>query len=262
MNDDLALLQRRLARRILDAERDRDDLAGLIVETPGMSRAVRLSIYADAYLLRLDEALRGNFPKLHLLLGDDDFYALTEAYAAAHPSRRRSIRWFGDRLADFLAATPRYAGLPLLAELARFEWTLGLAFDAADAETVALTRLHTLADHEWPDLKVAFHPAFARLDHQWNTVAVWQALDADETPPRPQPHAQGWQCWRDELTPRYRSQDEDEAALCRALQDGLPFGLACEVLLARHDEDAAPGIAAACLGRWLAEGVVASLESS
>ncbi|MFC4161083.1 HvfC/BufC N-terminal domain-containing protein [Chitinimonas lacunae] len=258
MSEDLATLQRQLLDRI----RLGDEASGPpIAETAAMPRALRFAIYADAYLLRLEEALRSNFPKLHQLLGDEDFSALTRAYVTAEPSRQRSIRWFGRQLADFLATRPPYARLPLLAELARFEWTLGLTFDAADATALPLSVLTELDDDAWPLLRPRFHPAFAQLDHHWNSVAVWQALDEGKTPPGPDSLRLSWQCWRDGLLPRYRSQAPDEAALCRALLAGQAFGVACTTLLDYHPEATAPAVAAGSLGRWLAEGVVIGLDA-
>lgn len=254
----LDILQRRVAAHIRHGG---DPLADLVADSPRVPRAVRLGIYADAYLLRLDEALRANYPKLHLLLGDDDFLALTRTYLAGHPSQQASIRWFGAELAGFLAATPPYAATPALAELARFEWALGLAFDAANAPGLGIAALAAIADEDWPVLRMRFQPGFAHLSLQWNAAAVWRALDADAAPPAPVREASDWAIWRADLQPHYRSLAGDEAALLGALQSGRPFGAACESLLPWHDEDTAPARAGALLGQWLAEGWIAALDA-
>ena len=66
-------------------------------------RCARLEIYQHAYRARLIDALVDNYPALHRALGDEAFEDLAAAYIAARPSRYRSIRWFGDGLADFVA---------------------------------------------------------------------------------------------------------------------------------------------------------------
>src|SRR5271169_6033809 len=65
---------------------------------------VRLDIYGNAYRSRLIEALTASYPILELYFGTDDFEELCLAYIAAHPSEYRSIRWFGDKMADFLSS--------------------------------------------------------------------------------------------------------------------------------------------------------------
>lgn len=253
----------RIIQQQLSAHMRHGDMqaADLIVETASVPRATRLRIYAHAYIARLEEVLRSNYPKLHLVLGDEDFMTLTQDYLAAHPSQRRSVRWLGDTLADFLATGDAYAEAPVLAELARLEWALGTAFDAADAPTLSAAALGELADDDWPILAPRFHPALTVLSLQWNAIAVWQALDKDEEPPRPAEAAGGWAVWRDELVPHFRSLAQDETALMLALQQGEVFGAACEKLLAWHSEDEAPGIAAGYLGRWLADGWISALDT-
>lgn len=249
-----------LFTQVADAVRLRHGtLDALVRETEAVPRAVRLGVYQQAYLLRLDEALRANYPKLHLLLGDEDFFELACTYAERHPSRRPSIRWFGDRLADFLASTEPYAGVPTLAELARFEWALCLAFDAADAATLGIDALASLGDEQWPVLRPGFHPAFSVLPLHFNAPAIWRALDRDEAPPAPEQSAHVWAVWRHGMQPHYRSLADDEAALIQALLGGQPFGTACEALLPWHGEDEAPARAAGLLGQWLAAGWVCGL---
>jgi len=253
----LAQLQHRLARAIRVRDVAVDDL---VSESPRVSRAVRLGVYQEAYVLRLDEALRSNYPKLHAILGDDDMLKLTMAYQEAHASMRPSIRWFGDVLPDFLASDERYAHLPILAELARFEWSLCQTFDASDAPVLAATRLAELGDEDWPLLQVGFHPSVHLLTLAWNAPTVWRALNEDAPPPAPSPSPMCWATWRHELQPRYRSLAEDEAVFIAALQAGQHFGEACEVLLRWHGEDDAPARAAGLLGTWLAEGWITRLS--
>jgi hypothetical protein len=249
-----------LQRQVASAIRHRDDpLDALVRETPGVDRATRLGVYQQAYILRLDEALRANYPKLHLLLGDDDFFALTGEYLAVHPSRRASIRWFGDALAPFLGTAPHYAAVPALAELARFEWALGSTFDAADAPALPIDVLTTLDDDDWPILRPRFQPAFSILDLQWNAPAIWRALGEQDSPPPPEAAPRYWAVWRQALQPHFCSLDPDDAALVGALKAGQPFGEACESLLAWHDETNAPARAAGLLGQWLGRGWISAL---
>ena len=90
-----------------------------------------LEVYVNAYWGRLREALADNYPVLNRALGDDGFRELAAAYVSAHPSHFRSIRWFGDRLADFIAGNPEIVPHPALLDIARLDWAMRGAFDAA-----------------------------------------------------------------------------------------------------------------------------------
>ena len=101
----------------------------------GIDLQRRMRIYFDAYRLRLVEALATDYEALRALLGREQFNDACCAYVEATPSLFRNVRWYGGGLAEFLRTTPPWAHQPVAYELALFEWTLTLAFDAAELPT-------------------------------------------------------------------------------------------------------------------------------
>jgi hypothetical protein len=217
----------------------------------------RLGIYAHAYRSRLEEALASNYRALEKLL-DADFAVLAEAYVRTHDSPYFTIRYYGDDLAAFLASREEYAGAPLLAELARWEWAMGSVFDAADATPLAPETLARIAPQRWAQLRFTWHPSVARLALHWNAPQIWQALT--EEVPRPaaafaaQP-AQ-WLLWRQELTSYFRSLTEAEAAALDAARSGWPFAELCELLCEQLGAERAPLEAATYLRTWVSAGLI------
>jgi len=155
-------------------------IADAIVDAPPLTIDARLSIYRNAYRVRLIEALDDTYPVLHAVLGDEEFAALGEAFVAAQPSVHRSIRWYGGELAQFLARRPPFAEQAIFAELALLEWTLAEVFDAADADPKPRAALSAIDPSAWGELRFAFHPSLRRLHLEWNTAAVWQAMSREE----------------------------------------------------------------------------------
>lgn len=193
------------------------------------------AIYANAYRARLAAALRDNYPVLHRALGDDSFDALGATYIEHEPSRFRSIRWFGDRLAEFLAAHEELVPHPSLVDLARMDWALRQSFDAADEEPLRVEDLSALAPGQWPQLRFRTRAATQLVWLRWSVEPAWQALNQDaaaETePPLPLPHA--LLVWRQGLDCRWRSLDAAEAAGLTALFDGVPFETIYECMFAQ-----------------------------
>ncbi len=253
-------LQRRFQAYLMRAD---PGLLADVVSTPEASSRERLEVYANAYRARLTEALDTDYPGVHGLLGDDQFLSLAHAYVDARPSAHPSIRWFGAGLAGFLADTEPYAGQPLLAELARFEWCQGEVFDAADAQPATVDELAALPPAEWGSLVVELHPAQRLLDLWWNAPAVWQALDGGNEPPAPQraPHPLRWVMWRKDLSPHWRSLEVDEAWALEHAANGGDFASLCEGLLEWLDATAVPSRAAGFLRQWLADGLVRGLTT-
>src|SRR5262249_36699594 len=112
----------------------------------------RLGIYAGAYGSRLAEAPENNYPALAAPL-DAALDPLATAYVRSHDSSYFSIRHYGAELAPFLATHAGYADAPVLAELARWEWTMTCVFDAADATALAHAALAAIAPGQWAQLR-------------------------------------------------------------------------------------------------------------
>src|SRR5205814_3406875 len=126
------------------------------------------------------EVLTNDFPGLMAMAGPADFDLLARAYIAAHPSRHASVRWFGRHLADFMARTTPYSGSPAAAEMARFEWLLGEAFDAPDVEPVKAAALMALPPQAWETLRLAPLPSLRRSAFAFEVPQAWQRRDEVE----------------------------------------------------------------------------------
>jgi hypothetical protein len=218
----------------------------------------RLGIYAGAYGSRLIDALGSSYPALAALLGEADFRTLGAEYVRAHDSPYFSIRDYGDALEEFLRTHADYAGVPLLAELACFEWALCAVFDAADAEPLSAAALARVAPADWAQLRFTFHPSVRRLALAWNAPQLWKALiEGGERPElRVAAEPVEWLAWRQDLKTYFRSLPAGEAAAFDAARSGQSFGELCELLAAVHGSGQAPAEAAALLAGWLAAGLV------
>lgn len=252
--------QRALARAIVEPAGDEG--AGALLG----SSAARLSIYRTAYLRRLIDALRENYPVLARVLGDAAFEALAAAYVAAHPSRHPSIRWFGDRLAELIERQAELAPHPATADIARMEWALRGAFDAADAAHLEPQALAALAAEDWPSLRFDVHPSLRCVALRWSVEPVWSALHDLTDPlaeepqlPPPAAHEHTLCVWRLGLATRWRSLSTAEAPLLQALRDGASFASLCGSAGAAHG-DAAAEVVVAALRQWLADGLLSALR--
>ena len=220
----------------------------------------RLAIYGNAYRLRLAEALGNNYPALAKLLGEADFAALADDYVRQHDSAYFSIRYYGDGLADFLARHENYVAAPVLAELARWEWAMTSAFDAADASPLSHAALARLPPEQWAQLRFTFHPSLGRLTLWWNVPQLWQALSEEGERPTLELAAQGieWLVWRRELSTYYRSLRATEAQALDAARRGWPFGELCELLSDALGESVAAVEAATLLRGWVDSGLISA----
>jgi hypothetical protein len=257
----LADQQRALQRAVVT--RAPDDT---LLRSP-LGREPLLRIYQHAYTARLAAALRDNFGSLPQVMGDEAFDALALAYIAAHPSRHPSIRWFGDRLPEFMAANDALVPHASLVDLARMEWALRQAFDAADAPELQAAALAAQAPGDWPRLVFDALPSVQLLGLRWAIEPVWRAMQsfdagAAHEPELPEPveHEHALLIWRQGLDNRWRSVDAVQADLLQAMLDGRDFGALCEIAAQQAGVEHAAATAVGALQSWLADGLLSGVR--
>jgi hypothetical protein len=224
-------------------------------------RDARLSIYRDAYRLRLTEVLGNDYEVLHSYLGDELFTDLAAGYIAAHPSTFRNVRWFGGNLAQFLGAAPRYAEHPELAELARFEWALGEAFDSPDEDAVRFEDVAGVPLENWAELRFRAHPSLKTMAMGTNAVTIWKDIGDGIAPCAAAILAEpvAWAIWRKRHSPFFRSLSNDEAWALNAMLSLASFGEICTGLCEWVAQEEAAARAASLLRGWVEEGWIAQL---
>jgi hypothetical protein len=219
----------------------------------------RLGIYRNAYRARLTEALRENYPVLHRVQGDEAFDELAERFIAASPSQHPSIRWFGSALPEWLAANSEQLSHPALVDLARMEWALCTAFDAADDTPLTVNDLLAHAPEDWPTLRFTGHPSLRLIALDWAVEPLWRALsdnpEAETAAPEPQPHH--LLVWRQNDQTQWRSLEPFEADLLQAALASESFAELCERAAATQGDQAAAAVAGH-LRVWVEAGLLSA----
>lgn len=240
---------------LLDASAD---IESLVCGDERLSARQRMAIYGSACQARFMEALAADFPALQTYIGDEAFAQLVKTYSEVYPSRSFSLRWLGRHLCEFLTERTPYRDHADLRELAKFEWTLCHAFDAADAEIVDASALALLAPAEWPELTLEFHASAKVIALHGNTVELWRELKAQKTPPAFQLDTRftSWLIWRQDLKVLYRPLESIESLALDLFRRGKPFAAVCESLALLMDEEQVPMFAAGCLRQWSDDGLI------
>jgi Putative DNA-binding domain len=257
---DLRTLQQQMQHAVL-ADRPRlvhdwrgDELASV---------ADRLDVYRRGYRIRLHDALATEYPGLALMAGKR-FEHLLAGYVEAHPSGHYNIRWYGAGLAAFLDYGLPWSKQPALADMARLDWAISTAFDAADEAVISATQLAELPGDAWANLRLRAPGHLQLLSCGCNIDAFRRAADRSA----PRPHLRRYTrhhhllVWRQALAVRYRSVEDDERAALTAVMHGESFSQLCERLADRHGPSSAMHRAVQLLHRWLEDGLVAGWELS
>ncbi|GLQ99548.1 HvfC/BufC N-terminal domain-containing protein [Dyella mobilis] len=217
----------------------------------------RLAIYQHGYRVRLRDALKIEFGGLQCMAGKA-FENLLDKYVAAHPSEHYNIRWYGAGLAAFLDYAHPWRNKPQLAEMARLDWAISTAFDAADESSKDIAELSAVPPEAWAGLRLSLQKNLQIVTCLFNAAAYRRAADRGDT----RPHLRRFDTprqilvWRDATTVHYRTLENDEWQVLVAALRGETFAALCELLAAHRGEAAAMPRMVALLQHWLAAGMV------
>ena len=221
----------------------------------------QFGVYRTAYRARSRAALRDNFEMLPLVMGEDAFDALAKAYLCAHPSRHYSLRWHGHLLCEFMARNEALVDHPAMLDLARMEWALRHAFDAAHATPLSAAELAGVPAVDWADLRFALHPSVQLLDLHWAVGPVWHALKSGQShmaPPEALDHHM--LVWRWGMNTQWKSLAPIETGFIQGLLENHTFGQLCAALAEGVGEDRAAATAVHLLSELLKSGAICSQD--
>ncbi|MBB1386283.1 putative DNA-binding domain-containing protein [Pseudoalteromonas sp. SG45-5] len=250
---DLAKLQQQFMDLL---QGENSDITEQIAQQGQLSTQQRLSIYQNAYKIRLRAVIEQDHQQLGIYLGDDLFEQMVDGYLALYPSSHTSLRIFADKLPDYLATQTPFKNYPILADIAKFERLLLSAFDASDAALLAVESLEMVEPLAWPTLILNLHPSAQLVKFSTSAVESWQAIKEKQTPPDPQLSAlRFWVIARDaDRRTQYVSVDEQEYRLLNLLKQKTPFAQLCQSCLNELPGDKIAEFLIIKVNQWLERG--------
>jgi Putative DNA-binding domain len=181
-----------------------------------------------------ERALAAAYPTVAQLVGDESFAALARAFWAAAAPERGDIALWGEALSGFVAAAPQLANEPYLADVARLDWAVHVAEQAADGPTApAGLEMLGAADPAAICLRLAHGMALLRSPHP--IASIWQAHRshaADRFDPVRAAFARGGGesalVWRDGFRPAVSALSAPAARFTASVIDGHTLAHALE----------------------------------
>ena len=170
-------LQRAFAGAVL-REYERDVWAHIVSD--GFSAAERLRIYRNTCRSTLVETLRMTYPTIERLVGKEFFEHAAGKFAERHPARSGYLNDYGAEFADFLAGLEPARELAYLPDVARFEWALSVAANAADAPLLQPDALLGVDAAHHAALRFEPHPSVSCLELAYPADQIADAVLAGD----------------------------------------------------------------------------------
>jgi hypothetical protein len=142
--------------------------------------------------------------------------------------------------------------------MAKLDWTISIAFDAADEPSLGMAELASIPPDAWAGLRLLPQANLHTLDCTYNVDAFRRAADRGAARPHLRRYAKPRRLlvWRQAMSVHYRRLDEDEWQVLAAARRGEAFATLCALLAERHGETAAMGRMVALLQAWAGAGLL------
>lgn len=230
MSHSLAEIQRAFRAALLDPTAPVPDG---IVGRDGRPDEKRFAVYRNNVAVSLIEALKARFPVTCRLVGEACFVALARDFVAAHPPRSPLIHDYGGDFAEFIAPLPPSEDVPYLADIARLEDAWNVAYNAAEAEPLALRSLAAIPGDRLADIRVSLHPTLRLVVSAWPVASIWHAHQGDGEPTPPARwHGENVLVVRPDADVALRCLPPGAVPFIEALSSGRDLGAAAAAALA------------------------------
>jgi Putative DNA-binding domain len=238
------------------------DMRTALAEGGSIGVEQRLFIYHHAYRARLVEVMQDLFERTWAYLGDALFEKCAHEYIESHPASGRTLSGFGSAFPDWLLT--RFPNDVEIAEVARIDWLLRVAFDGPDAAPISMADIAALSADDWAHAGFEFHPTVAISSLTHNAASLWDALEKNEVPPAAVPLDQpaALLVWRKGLRPHFVSATTIEAAAIALLKRGHSFADTCAALDARYPVAEISQAMGVSLRRWVEEEMLIAVRLS
>lgn len=200
---------------------------GQIVRPGGRPPLRRFNVYRNNVYAGLIGVLEARFPAVQRLVGDEFFRAMARIFVDQAPPVSPVLLAYGGAFPEFIAAFGPTADEVYLADVARLEWRLHEARNAADSTALQPADLAAF-ERDAPNICLALTPSASLVTSPYPVFSIWRANAGDVADDEPQSFsgAESVLVTRPDLTPEAIRLPAGGAEFIAALMAGEPLGMA------------------------------------
>jgi hypothetical protein len=157
-----------------------DRLSEVILPSKSLEPAERVEIYQGMYLIRMEEALQGDFPGLQHFLGERGFRKLVSDYVQVFPSRSFTLNRLSDHLPEFVKKGARIRSRGFCHDLARLELAIAQVFDEAETPSLSPEEVADVAPDFWETARLEPIQAFRLVSLRYPANAYLQSVRRED----------------------------------------------------------------------------------
>lgn len=159
------------------------DQADLVAEVVGdsMTAEARLRIHRHHVAHSLGSALAATFATVHALVGEAFFRSMAQRFIGQTLPTQPVLAEYGAGFPAFVAGYEPAASLPYLADIARLDWALNVAFHSPMGRRLAAADLARIAAERLPSLSLDLPEGATLIGSRYPLDRIWNAAQPGAT---------------------------------------------------------------------------------
>lgn len=240
------------------ARDEKDPYLNLQANVPGRNR---MTVYTGGYFARIHEALKEIYEMVFMVVGEETFSELAEAYAIKYHSKHYNLSFIGEHFPEQLRQEELSKTFPFLSDLAGFDRAISIAFHAFDKAPLKPQDFSQIQPDEWPNIQLFFQPSAAIFKAPFSFFELWKekknfSKEKIELISKSKPETLFIS--RRGLEIRCQKLDDMQEELLMQLMNETSLGIACENLSEKAGDE--PLSIQNWFSGWLHDGLLVSYK--
>ena len=147
-----------------------------------ISSQVLFNVYRNNFYFSYSQILTRVYPKTKHLVGEGFFNYLCHHFIRKVPYKNGDIRNFGCNFAVFIKEFGECQDVPFLADVARLEWKLSMAYRIGWKPNSATASLISVSEGDFAHLRVKSAPSCFLIHSAYPLFSIWELDDPTQTP--------------------------------------------------------------------------------
>ncbi|MCJ8338568.1 MAG: DNA-binding domain-containing protein [Pseudomonadales bacterium] len=138
-----------------------------------------MSLYRNNFYVSLTDYLKGCFPSVNALVGEEFFAQLAKAFIIGQPLANANIELYGADFSEFIDSIEQTRSLPYLAGIAALDWGFDRAKGVTEIASFPFVELEQLTEQQQLQIRFQMPAETLLLASDYPLLSIWQGVKKD-----------------------------------------------------------------------------------
>ncbi len=140
----------------------------------------RMEVYRTNYYEGLTAVLKGVYPTVEALVGEQFFYHMVQIFIEKHVPHSVNMDAYGEELAAFIDGFEHAGTVPYLADVARLDWLFHCAELAPYAPVADSAQFSDIPPQQYEHVRLKIHPSVMLFESRFPVASIYRMAQGEQ----------------------------------------------------------------------------------